>query len=174
MNMRYMIAITMFCIVILSMACNSSAAQIDASKPLQLSIDAPSTVKPRERAQLSLHVRNVASGPLTVVSGVPPQEFVITNPAGDEIWSSLATAACPNGSPWAMDREDCIIDNGFRVGAGHEWTFGPGEEKVLTETWDGTTSRTIPVQPGDYTLTGLVELEDGQISSQPVTIVVLP
>ena len=177
MQLRRVFIVLMVFVAMTFVACTSSAAQTDTSTPaLELSMEAPSVVQSGEIAQLSLHVRNVTSGSLTVTSGIPPQEFVVKNSDGDEVWSSLATAACPGtgGSPWAMTREDCTVINGFRASAGHEWTFDPGEEKILSDTWDGTTSRTIPVQPGDYTLTGLVELSDGPVSAGPVAITVLP
>lgn len=176
--MRYFLTISMICVSGCILACTSSAAQTGTSTPqLQLSIEAPSVIHSGEVAQLTLHVSNVTHEPLTVFSGIPPEEFVVENSDNEEIWSSLATAACPDaadGSPWAMNREDCTVLNGFRVSAGHEWMFGPTEEKVLTGAWDGTTSRTIPVPPGTYSLRGLVELSDGDVAAAPVTITVLP
>jgi hypothetical protein len=164
----------------LILACTTSAAQMGGTAVsglplLALRLDAPAVIHSGETAQLTLHVTNPALTSLTTLSGIPPQEFVVKNPQGEEIWSSLATAACPNAdSPWSMHRDDCTIINGFRVSAGHEWTFAPGEGKTLTGTWDGTTSRTDRVPPGDYLLTGVIEVGEGEISTDPVTITVLP
>ena len=118
-----------------------------------------------------------------MLTGYPPQEFVVKNSGGDEVWSSLATTYCTNGT-WAIERDDCVVVNGFRTSGGQDWEFGPGEEKALSGTWDGTTSKTVPVQPGEYFISGLVHfaqysdehisLEPVTITSQPVSITVLP
>lgn len=169
------------CIVVVfaaTLACSSSAAEPGngTTPPLDLSLDAPGSVHSGDVAQLTLRVRNTTRAPLTVISGIPPQEFVIYNSSGEELWSSLATVSCPNTktiSPVGTDDDGCIVINGFRVSAGHEWKFAPREEKTLTGTWDATTSRMAPVEPGDYSLTGLIAVGEGQISTDPVTITVL-
>ncbi len=164
-------------VTLLLVACSSSAAQIDqttGAMRLALRVEAPEAVTPAEPVTIVLSVTNTTADSLEMLSGIPPEEFVVMDGDGEVVWSSLATAACPaSEAAWSMDRDDCTILNGFRASAAQDWGFGPGEEKTLTGTWDGLSSGKDALPAGDYLLTGKVQVSDGEISADAITIRVL-
>lgn len=135
---------------------------------------APASIQSGTSAELELKVANTSDAGLSVWTVDPPEEFVIRDSHGEEVWSSLVLFACPNGIPFNKHNDDCMVYNGWRSGGGPKWTFEAGEVKLLKGEWDTTTSRGDLLPPGEYSLTGTVTLAESDLVTEPLLIRVTP
>ncbi|MYC07251.1 MAG: hypothetical protein F4X57_08780 [Chloroflexi bacterium] len=120
---------------------------------IDFSMEVVDQAPPGETIQLKLKLRNISDGPVSIsLGGRPPHDFRVSTPEGVPVWN------------WKCGRITLSVLD-------HE-TLAPGEELEFTGEWEQVDNLAIPVPPGAYIVSGVLELEHPErlVASQPLFI----
>lgn len=154
--------------IVLAAACNSaptvpfgesqttvrSGAGTAQSGSLALQLTAPQHSVIGNAVPLTLTLTNTGNEPLDVtLGGRPPYDFVVRSPTGAEIWR------------WSLGK---VVQMILEI-----TTLKPGEQLRYAIEWSGTDAAGIPVSPGSYLVTGVLNLDPPErLETEPKQLVI--
>ncbi|HYS11111.1 MAG TPA: BsuPI-related putative proteinase inhibitor [Myxococcales bacterium] len=131
-------------------ATDGGVAVTDAgADPIRLELALPSHVRAGEAVPLRLRVENVGGQPVDLYlrGRAPTLDVLVARASGEVVWSRLEGEIIP-----------AIVQ--LRP-------LAPGERLELETVWNQRTKAGKRVGAGEYLVTGLLLVEDGQLSAPP-------